>query len=283
MNTMTKGELEIDGFQLSYTIEGTGRPAIVIGSSIYYPRTFSQSLRQNLRLIFVDHRGFGKAPKTIPANAYDLDKLIDDIEKVRKTLSLDQIIIIGHSGHGYMALEYAKKYSEHVTHVVLIGMGPDQSAKSHQAAAQYLEEFGSPERKQTHSESVKKLPQEIERNPDQRFITFCIRLGALSWFNPHFDATSLWDGVQVNMPMFDQVWGETFRDLDITQGLVNFDRPVFLALGRYDFLVAPPHTWDPIRGQFKNLTLKIFEKSGHTPQYEEPALFDQALIEWLSQ
>ncbi len=82
--------------------------------------------------------------------------------------------------------------------------------------------------------------------------------------------------------MFDYVWGVVFRDIDITKGLDIFDKPVFLGLGRYDFLVAPPYTWNPIRPKFKNITVRIFEKSGHTPQYEEPELFDAELLHWLS-
>ena len=56
---------------------------------------------------------------------------------------------------------------------------------------------------------------------------------------------------------------------------------MFLALGRYDFLVAPPSAWDAIRSQFRDLTVRVFERSGHTPQYEEAALFDAELVRWM--
>jgi len=83
------------------------------------------------------------------------------------------------------------------------------------------------------------------------------------------------------MPVFDHLWGETFRDLDIRQGLERFDIPVFLALGRCDYLVAPYATWDAYRGSFRDLTVRVFEKSGHTPQLEESALFGAELLQWL--
>jgi proline iminopeptidase len=83
--------------------------------------------------------------------------------------------------------------------------------------------------------------------------------------------------------MIDHVWGCVFRDIDITQGLTTFDRPVFLALGRYDFLVAPPSTWEAIRPKFRDLTVRVFERSGHTPQYEEAALFDAELLRWMKE
>lgn len=106
---MNRGVIEIDRFKLGYKIEGYGKPALVIGSSIYYPRTFSEKLRENLQLIFVDHRGFANGPE-IDCSTLTIDTIIEDIESIRKDLKLDNFVIIGHSGHAYMALEYAKKY-----------------------------------------------------------------------------------------------------------------------------------------------------------------------------
>ena len=57
-----RGTLPAGEFRLGYRIEGKGRPAIVIGSSVYYPRVFSQGLRKHLRLVFLDHRGFAPSP-----------------------------------------------------------------------------------------------------------------------------------------------------------------------------------------------------------------------------
>lgn len=84
------------------------------------------------------------------------------------------------------------------------------------------------------------------------------------------------------MSLFDFIWGTLFKEIDITKGLEHFDRPVFLALGRYDFIVAPPDSWNPLRSQFKDLSICLFEKSGHSPFYEESELFDHKLLQWLS-
>jgi proline iminopeptidase len=84
------------------------------------------------------------------------------------------------------------------------------------------------------------------------------------------------------MPILDHLWGEAFRDIDIARGLDRLDVPVFLGLGRYDYLVAPYATWAAYREHFKDLTVRVFENSGHTPQFEESALFDAELMQWLS-
>ncbi|KPK55807.1 MAG: hypothetical protein AMS21_13230, partial [Gemmatimonas sp. SG8_38_2] len=55
--------------------------------------------------------------------------------------------------------------------------------------------------------------------------------------------------------------------------------PIFLAMGPYDYVV--PHIlWDDQLEKLENVSYHLFEKSGHTPQLEEPELFDEKLIEW---
>ena len=279
------GSIDADGFRLRYRIEGTGLPAIVIGSSAYYPRAFSQNLRKHLRLVFMDHRGFGVSPGPVDVSAFALPVLVDDVDRLRQTLNLDRVIVIGHSGHAFMALEYAKKYPQHVTHVVMIGIGPNLSAASTAAAEQYWRESVSPERKAALAENVRRLPDDqlAKLPPDRQFIDGYIRNGPRIWYDYRFDSSPLWESVELNADMFGYVWGTVFRDIDIAQGLSDLKRPVLLALGRYDFLVAPPSSWDHVRSQFRDLTVRVFENSGHTPQFEEAALFDQELLRWLSE
>jgi len=277
------GVISVAGFNLRYQIEGSGLPAIVVGSSLYYPRTFSQNLRQHFRFVFMDHRGFVAPPEGADNSAFELDALIDDIEQVRKALNLDKIAIIGHSGHAYMALEYAKKYPQNVSQVILIAFGPNHSQTSHQAAEQYWQDSVCPERKLALEESLKSLEEELQAAPDKRFITFALKFGPKSWYDYHFDTSSLWKDIRVNMQMFDYVWGNVFANIDVTKGLENLDKPVFMALGQYDFLVAPFYTWNPIRSKFKNLTMRIFERSSHAPQFEEPESFDRELLQWIAQ
>jgi proline iminopeptidase len=269
------------GFKLQYIVEGNGAPTIVVGSSLYYSRTFSNNLRNSLKLVFFDHRGFSPPHDCKDTSLYQLDSLVDDIELVRKELGFDKVIVIGHSGHAFMALEYAKKYPANVSHVVMMCIGPSYSQEGHLASLRYLNDSVCPERKAALAKNLARLPQEIEAAPERAFITYCLLMGPKSWFDYNYDATKLWEGVEVNMVMFDYVWGEVFRDIDITENLDKLLSPVLLALGRYDYLVPPAYMWESVRDKFSNLTIRIFEKSSHAPQFEEPELFDKELSEWL--
>jgi proline iminopeptidase len=276
------GHIFSDGFKLQYIIEGNGQPVIVIGSSLYYARTFSKELRSILRMAFVDHRGFAPSNECKDMSKYQLDLLIDDIELFRKEIGFEKFILIGHSGHAFMALEYAKKYPNNVSHLVLMCAGPDFSAAGHAAAERYMEESVCPERKAVLVANLARLPAEMAAAPDRAFVTYCLLMGPKSWFDYTYDATELWEGIEVNMTMFNHVWGEIFRDIDITKNLARLKAPVFLALGRYDYLVPPAHLWESVREKFNDITIRMFERSGHAPQFEEPIHFDKELLDWLS-
>lgn len=275
------GVVAVEDASLPYLTEGRGIPAIVIGSSIYYPRIFSQELRNHLQLMFLDHRAF--VPSAGPASVLScaLDQLADDVERARQQLGLGRVVVIGHSGHAYMALEYAKRYAQYVSHVVMIAIAPDLGPTTTAAGEEYWQDVADPERKGLLAQIMRELGDRATLRADETFIQAYILNAPKIWFDPRFDSSPLWDGVELNVPIFSHVWGTVFRDIDITQGLEKLDRPVFLALGRYDFLAGPPSVWDPIRPKFHDLTVRVFERSGHTPQFEQPELFDRELLSWL--
>lgn len=280
--TNQRGTIITSGFKLNYLVEGEGVPVFVPGSSVYYPRVFSKEIKKHLQFIHVDHRGFVPPPSANLGNAaFDLDVLIEDLEQVRKHLGLENFIVMGHSGHAFMALEYAKKYPQHVSGVVLIGVTPDYSDATHRAADDFFEKIASPERKAAFGKDIAGLPALIAADPEKRFISFCLAAAAKSWFDYEFDAAPLWKGLYTNMQAIDYIWGVIFRDIDITKGLEKFNKPVLLMLGKYDFLTGPTVLWNNVKHQFNDITTKIFDKSAHCPMYEEPGLFDEELISWL--
>lgn len=108
-----------DGYPLSYTqMENPDMPPVmVIGSAIYYPRLFQDPIFQNLNLIFIDHRGFSRSSN--PDASFQLSDIVQDIECILRELKLDKIYLLGHSGHGFMAMAYAEQYPEHVMGMIL--------------------------------------------------------------------------------------------------------------------------------------------------------------------
>ena len=270
-------------YALGCVIEGDGQPALVIGSARYYPRTFSAGLRRHLRLAFLDHRGFALPERATTPEERSLDAVLADTERARAMLGLERMVLIGHSGHAFMALEYAKRFPNRVSQLVLIASGPSNSEAMRALADRQWEESVCPERKARFAADITRLPDMLAATPRERhFVAFCLAFAARSWFDPAFDAAPLWDGVVNDMAVIDHLWGATFRDIDITAGLAALDIPVLLALGRLDFLVAPHFAWEPCRAAFRDLTVRVFDRSAHCPQFEEADLFDAELLRFLA-
>ena len=281
---LTKGSIEQDGFKLRYHVEGEGVPVLVCGSAIYYERTFPKNLLNGCQMIYYDNRVFGgTCLKEATQVDFELDKTYEDIEKLRQHLNIDKFVIVGHSGQAYMALEYAKKYPEHVLQVVMIGMAPTYDDKAHVWAEDNWKSLASEERKAALEENFKKWPNDLINSlpAPKNFIQDYIRNTPKIWFDYHFDAASLWDNVEFNSQGFNYIWGELFPHLDITKGLESFDIPIAVMVGRYDGIVAPPESWDAVKDKFKSLKVYVFDKSGHTPQLEEPEVFSGRFLNFL--
>ena len=125
------GSIIIEGTELTYRVEGTGPSILLVGSNLEY---FSKNLRNHFRLYFIDTRYTAKNYTPIDPENYTLETLYKDIDSMRSVLGLDNLIIGGHSIYGVIAYEYAKRYPEYVSHIVMIGTPSTYGTKAHQDA-----------------------------------------------------------------------------------------------------------------------------------------------------
>jgi proline iminopeptidase len=276
------GAATVDGAFLRYVCEGVGRPTIVIGSVIYYPRTFSYRLRTRLRMVFVDVRHFADGNASFSTDEISLDTYLHDLEAVQAHLGLDRVILVGHSHHGNLAIEYAKRFPSRVSHVVLIGSPPLDVESTVEAAAMYWDAHASERRKATLREKQSAvLALESERiTPEQAYVSRYVAEGPKYWHDPTYDASRLWQGVPLDVDVI-TVFRNFFADgYQLQWDPERMTAPVLVIMGRHDYAV-PPTLWDNVRPKLTNLTFHRFEHSGHTPQLEEPERFDQVLLDWL--
>ena len=127
------------------------------------------------------------------------------------------------------------------------------------------------------------LADDAAKEPNARFRHLLLRLGARSWNDAAFDARPLWEGVTVNDPVFDHLWGEVFRDIDVRALAARIEAPVLIALGTRDYLIAPPESWEFFLPAFRKVAISMFAQSGHTPPFEEPDAFADRLLAFLSE
>jgi len=271
------GTVERDGFMLEWSRDGGGLPMMVLGARHFYPRYFPQSLREHFEIVFCDLRQWAPTPDGFDITTITRDTFSEDVDAVRQAAGLDRPIVAGQSQHGAIALEYTRHSPQSVRGVVAIAaVPPAGSYEGLEPAADFFQRDAGDDRLAAHerNKATRRVPTSIETSQD--FIDDYVSDGATGWYDYTFDCSALWEGVEVNLPVMDQVFKPEMLGGYRAEAL---DVPVFLALGRYDYGI-PFYVWDEPKKSFSNLRYKLYEKSGHHPPYEQPEEFAADLVEW---
>lgn len=269
-----------EGFNIEFFERGDVKepPIFIIGSSLYYPRLFADPIYEKFNFIFLDHRGFLQPEGT---NRYSLDAIVEDIEAVREHYGFEKIYLLGHSGHGFMAMRYAELYSNHVSGLILSNLAPTNNTERQEGSIAYFEQHASDDRKTFFQKEIAKLAGDLEKDPEHRFTHMNIRMQAHSFYDFTYDGAHLWKDVYNNMEALDYLWGTAFADFDTEKFIKQFKQPILLLLSDYDFLVAPTTLWEPIiANKLESIRLYKFQQSAHNPMLEQPDEYAQRLDEF---
>ena len=253
---------------------------LIIGSVQYYQPLFARLPLTNIQCIFFDQRTHAISTAPTQAADYAIDRITADIEALRSHLKLPAWSVFGHSGHGFLAMAYARAHAKHVQRLLLCAISPDLSPATFAAADAYFATTACPERQQHWRQQMGQLAADLQAEPEQIMQHICRRMGARRWYDHRFDEQALWDNVHVNATGFASLWQDQFKQPSQVADGHRFTMPTWLSWGRYDFSYPAIDCWEPYRAQFDNWTQTVFERSGHTPFYEEPTAFNQALLNW---
>ena len=177
---------------------------------------------------------------------------------------------------GTIVLEYARRYPDSVQGVAAVGALPVGTKKQMPHVWEFFEQDADAERRAAHERNLatRRVPAAITTGRD--FADLYIAQGALYWYDPTFDASPLWDGVEPQAEITSHIYDTLFAEYD----LPPLDVPVFVALGRYDYAI-PYDLWDEEQTQrLPKVHYKLYDNSGHTPPYEVPQSFTADITAW---
>jgi len=274
-----RGTVKVAGFDVPYVIEGTGRPCIVYSLLEYHRRAFSDRFKHELRCAFVQARFAIPGAPADPAHPFTVDAAVEDLEAVRSALGMSRFVLVGHSIQGTVALAYALRYPQHVSHVISIGSLPEVTEAFEVATGTYWDREATPERKAIDAEKRAALTKEVlaTMTPSEAVVADIVADGAKRWYEPRFDERPLLSRDTFNAAVATQLFSSEYR---LFRADEQVQPPTLLAVGRFDF-VCPYTAWEPHRARFRDLTFVLFGRSGHTPQVEEAAAFDARVAAWL--
>lgn len=273
-----KGHIDVGDARLGYVSQGEGADCLVVGSSVYYPRTFPKHL--DLRLHFVDMRWFAPEPGSLGPKELTIERIVQDIEQARRALGLSRPILMGHSIHGAVAMEYARRYPEHVEALVTIGTPCLLGSSEYERIVGAAWESASLERRDLQERNWRQQSQRDEFSPSERIVEdYCV-MAPKYWFDQTYDGRWLWEGVMIHAQFMHRLYGELFSGYRMFESGDKSPVPTLAIVGRFDYIV-PPELWAAFE-EVPQLEIVVLEESGHTPQLEQEDRFVSVLIDWLN-
>lgn len=254
---------------------------LVLGSSLYYPRCIPDDIKSRFRVVFLDLPHFTQPDPSFSLDNINLAFYLSLIGEACETLSLQKVVLVGHSHHGNVALEFAKHEPRRVAGLVMIGSPPANVSATQAAQEHYWQAQATPARKSALASGRERFEHGTESlfSEQERYISAYVHDAPLYWFDKHYNAAHLWEGMNFSMQAV-SAFRTFFEDYHFSAQ--SLDIPILVVMGRYDFAV--PHVlWDEHKNATKRLSYHVLDKSGHTPSLEESDAFSQLLTHWLAQ
>src|SRR5512143_3124218 len=117
--------MSIRGVSLFVEVVGHGSPLLLMhggpGGDHYTLLPFRR-LADRFTLVFYDHRCNGRSTGA-PVTSMTWENLTADADALREKLGFEKWAVLGHSFGGNVALEYALRYPDSLSHLILLDTG----------------------------------------------------------------------------------------------------------------------------------------------------------------
>ncbi len=112
------------GRAFEYVAQGTGPATLLVvpggpGLTYHYLRGLLKLANANLRVVLFNPRGVGHSWAPGRASDYTVANQAEDVEAIRKALKIRELHLAGYSAGGFVALEYAHRYEDRLTSLLL--------------------------------------------------------------------------------------------------------------------------------------------------------------------
>jgi proline iminopeptidase len=236
------------------------------------PRTSFGRLADTYRVVVFDARGSGESEGKEP---FTHEQWARDVEEIRQYLGVDQIIMAGGSYGGFISLEYAVRYPDRVKALVL----RDTSADSENEKLSRENALKSTRVKI----DVEKLDRINEgRTLSDEDLRDCWR-EILPLYDFEYDPEAVERKVRetpYHYKTHNFAFSHNMPNYDIKAQLSQITAPTLVTVGRTDW-ITPVLCSETIAELIPDSRLVIFEKSGHSPQFDEAEAWTQTVRDFL--
>jgi proline-specific peptidase len=268
-----------DGINLFIREFGNGDTIIVLhggwGVEHSYLLDAFSNIADKYHFVFYDQRGSLRSPCS--DTLISVAKHIDDVEQIRKELSIEKVVLIGHSMGGFLGMSYLEKYPENVRGLILIASPAAKSSVydlTEGITKSALKRWERQEVLDTLSANGLELNNK-NLTSKQRGLWHRITFSAI---NMHYIRN--WrkmKGCFYFNQMANQMAGLTMPEVwDFTKIIEKVDIPITIICGNDDYL---PLSWQKEWiSSVPNMELKIIENAGHMVWIDQAEVFKTYIL-----
>jgi proline iminopeptidase len=144
--TPREERVPVEGASLYARDVGRGQPIVVLHGGPDFDHTYLRPdldrLSDAFRLIYYDQRGRGGSGDGVKPEDVTLASDLADLDRVREHFRLASTAVLGHSWGTVLALEYAIRHPERVSHLILMNPAPASAADYRRFRQERLEALG---------------------------------------------------------------------------------------------------------------------------------------------
>ncbi len=249
--------ITIDGIKLNYIDEGCGTNVLLLhgwGANIKTMQPIFDILKNRCRVVALDLPGFGESEKPfVPWNSYDY---VDIVKKFIDSLSLNNIILIGHSHGGRVSIILSSIHQNLVRKLILIdsaGIIPKRALKYYYRVYKY--------------KLFKKLYLLFNKNNQYKLETFYKKFGSEDYKNAENE-------------IIRKTLVKVLND-NIESHLTNIKTPTLIIWGELD-MDTPLYMAEKLNEKIQNSGLVILEGAKHYSYLDNFYKFKLVLESFLS-
>ena len=263
-----------DGVRLYYEESGSGRPVVFVHEYAGDCRSWEPQLRylsRQYRCITYSARGYPPSDVPLDGARYSQDIARDDVKAVMDHLGLEQAHIVGHSMGAYTALHMGLDYPARCLSLTAAGCGWGSDPATREQSAALARDIARMFREEGIAAAAAKyadfpMRQQYKAKDPRGWEEFRRRMSehsaeghALTMLHLQLRRPTLWD------------MAPRLRQLPIALLVVTGDEDEACLDGSVMLKRTVP-----------NAALMVIPLAGHTINSEEPAAFNQALLQFFS-
>jgi proline iminopeptidase len=273
--------MSIRGVSLFVKVAGHGYPLVLMHGGPGMDHTVMlpfRPLADGFTLVFYDHRCNGRS-EGAAVSSMTWENLTADAEALRQTLGFEKWAVLGHSFGGMVALEYALRYPQSLSHLLLLDTCGD-TWWVQQNAPEILAKRG-------YSPATVKTAQRFFNGQiaPNEMMPAMMKLGRAYYhrLSPLQLAHEIAMGMRIKSRPEALIFGysQLLKGWTVMDRLGEIKVPTLVMAGRDDFQFPPEHQAALAAG-IANVRLEIIERAGHNAPTERSAEVIQAVRDFMA-